>query len=199
MDRSLIIDKNLDEATNNKLNNAVDDISNRGVSDDLKALGLAVLYVKYGQNAKAIETLNKLVTSGTPSAELHFALGEIYENSSSNQLAIENYTKAMERASANGNSQVVVAAKAGLAKIEDARGNKSEASRWRQEAQAELESWKNTARFEASADMGQRGKEEERLRQLISGEQQFMLLALRGCGECAGPGYYAFGRCAPCG
>jgi tetratricopeptide (TPR) repeat protein len=198
MDRNQIVDNNLDEATNQKLNNSVNDISKREVADDLKALGLAVLYVKYGQDVKAIETLNKLIASGNPSAELHFALGEIYENSSSNQLAIENYTKAMELALANRNYQVLVAAKAGLAKILDAQGNKGEGSRWRQEAQAELESWKNTARFEASADMEQRSKEEERLRRLINSEQQFMLLASGLCGECAGPGKWVFRKCAPC-
>ncbi len=179
----------LDEAANQKLQNAVEDITQRELADEDKALGLVALYTKYGLNAKAIEILERLVATGIKLAEIHFALGEVYGNSDSNIQAKEQFQKALELALANQSPQVVVAAKAGLAKIEAVNRNMGAANRWRQEAQAGFESLKDV---EKRSEMG------ERLRRLISGEQQFMLLNSGECGVCAGPGQYFFRKCIPC-
>jgi len=179
----------IDETAIQKLQNAVDNINQRELADEEKALGLAALYTKYGLNAKAIETLEILVATGIQSAEIYFALGEIYGDSDSNSQAKELFQKALELALANQSPQVVVAAKARLAKIEAVNRNLSAANRWRQEAQAG---------FEALKDVEKRSEMGERLRRLISGEQQFMLLNSGECGVCAGPGQYFFRKCIPC-
>lgn len=173
------------EAAIERLQNAIEDIRQRKLPNPIKALGLAALYAENGLNAKAIEILEELIASGIQSAEIFFALGEVYENAGLNQQATENYNKALDLA-----SQVTLAAKAGLAKIEDVLENVDAASNLRQEA---------TVGLEALAEVEQRDEEGQRVSAFVRGEQQFLFLAARGgCGECPGPGKKFFGNCLPC-
>lgn len=176
----------LDEAASQRLRNAVEDISNRKLPNPVIALGLAALYAENGLSAKAIEILESLIASGIQSAEILFALAEVYENAGLNQQARENYNKAIELT-----SQVAIAAKAGLAKIEDTLENADTASRLRQEA---------TNGLQALAEGEQRIEGGQSVGALVRGEQQFLFLAARrDCGSCPGPGYSFFGVCNPCG
>jgi len=177
--------------SNDKLQEAIDNISQRSLPNSAIALGLAALYANNDRHTLAIETLEKLTTAGVQTAEIFFALGEVYENASSNsqnkenyvEKARENYTKALEVA-----SQMTLAAKIGLAKIEDMQGKIDAASHLRQDAQTGLE---------ALAEVERRLEEGQRVGGFVRGQQQFLFLA-GGCGECAGPGYYFFRLCNPC-
>lgn len=170
---------------NEKLQNAVNDISNRSLPNPMIALGLAALYAENGHNDKAIEILENLIAKNIQTAEIFFALAEVYENAGSHQQARENYMKAIELA-----SQVGIAAKAGLAKIEDRLENADVASRLRREATDGLQA---LAQGEQKIEVGQS------VDALVRGKQRFLFLARGGCGECAGPGYRFFGVCNPCG
>lgn len=177
---------------NAKLQKAIVDISQRSLPNPAIDLGLAALYANNGQHTLAIETLEKLTAAGVQTVEIFFALGEVYENASLNnqtkekyvEKARENYTKALEVA-----SQMILAAKIGLAKIEDMQGKTDAASHLRRDAQTGLE---------ALAEVEQGLEEGQRVSGFVRRQQQFLFLA-RGCGECPGPGYN-FGRnCVPCG
>lgn len=168
------------------LNNDVKKISGLEIPHPVKALGLAALYMEHKLHQDAISVLQELIDSDISIAEIFFALGEIHENSDSDlQAAKENYKKALALA-----SQVAIAAKVALAKIE-ARENLDAANKPHQEVTNELQ---------ALAQVAQSYEMEKRVSAFVREEEQFLFLNVKArCGECNhGNGYKFFGVCNPC-
>lgn len=173
------------EQTSMSLADAVKNISQRELANPILALGLASLHAEYGKNDEAIEIVKQLIASGIQTAEILFALAEIYESANLNEQAKENYNKAIDIS-----SQVVVAAKAGLLRIEEALGDTVAINSLRQQT---VEKFAELTDIQKSSELGQKVDD------LVQGRNKnLFLMAASRCGSCPGPGYKFLGLCLPC-
>jgi tetratricopeptide (TPR) repeat protein len=164
-------------------------IRQRKLANPIIELGEAARYADRGKNDEAIEIIEKLVASGIQTPEILFALGEVYEAANLNPKAKENYNKAIKIS-----SQVVVAAQAGLARIEDALGDGVAANSLRQES---IKKFAALADTERSRELGLK------VDGLAQGKDKFLFLSAKNiCGNCTcddgRPGRNFFGTCLPC-
>lgn len=137
---------NLDEKEKQELQNILKLVNRPGTENEVKTLTVANIYLKKGQNTKAIEMLEK---SGIQTASVFLALGDIYRfDGVNNRQAQDNYVKAIERASSVKDGQVVVLAKAGLAKIALATGDTKAVDRLYEEARATFQDLKDAEKWD---------------------------------------------------
>lgn len=171
---------------NRELAELIEDISQRKLENPILALGLASLYAEHGKNDEAIAIIEKLIAADIQTVEILLALGEVYESTNLHQQAKDNYDKAIKLS-----SQLLVAAHAGLARVEESLGNSAEAHGLHQES---ISKFAALADIEKSSDLGQR------LDDLIQNKHKFLFLKTSGgCGSCPGPGYKYGWMCLPCG
>lgn len=167
------------------LADAVKNINQRELVNPSLALGLAALHAQHGENDEAIKILEQLIASGIQTAEILFALAEIYESANLKEQAKENYNKAIEIS-----SQVVVAAKARLLRIEEALGDTVAINNLRQQV---VENSAELTDIQKSSELGQQ------VNDLVQGKNKNLFLdAAQRCGSCPGPGYTFLGWCVPC-
>ena len=165
-------------------------IRQRKLANPIIELGEAARYATRGENDEAIKIIEKLVTSGTQTAEILFALGEVYEASNLNQKAKESYSKALDIS-----LQIAVEAKARLARTENALGDSAATNSLRQES---------VEKFVASAGTEKSSALEQKIDDLAPGEGKFLFVtaARFNCGSCTcddgGTGFRYKGTCLPC-
>ncbi len=148
-------------------------MNDKPVISEAEVLALVERSIDSGEIKQAIETLKALDNAESQTAAICLTLGDLYLVEKSNILAKECYTKALALASAVGDLQVQVVAKAELARIENVLEKQDEANRLYEEVLVE---------YEALGDVEQRSKVGERLRGLINGAQKF--ISIRACAEC---------------
>jgi tetratricopeptide (TPR) repeat protein len=173
----------LDAETSKKLQASIDEIKKEYVSDEScdrsKTVGLAALYLENDQNASAFKALQDLINAGDKSAATYYYLGEVYENAGQNNKARENYEITIQLA-----SEMIVIAKAGLARIEK---DEHKASNLCLEARAAFEALQSKTVDGFSAV---RNEEQQRiilrlLEQLIpTGENRLFLLLKQITSDC---------------
>lgn len=166
---------------------------NNNLSEEDKALALAVRYYEKSQNDKAIETLKKLVDSGNQNPSIYLVLGGFYECESLHEPAEDYCKQALKLAISQESIEEQIAAKVALTKIKSISGSE-EGNCWCKEATDDFDALPQSTR---ESDGG------ESLRSLMSGEQQLLLSVLGECGDC-GPDrqWVGFGRnrrCILCG
>ncbi|OWY63953.1 hypothetical protein B7486_50010 [cyanobacterium TDX16] len=170
----------LDEAAALELRSVLEQVNRPEAVDEVRVLTLANIYLQRSQNVKAIEILEE---SGIQAATVFLALGDIYRFGGADEQAQENYRKAIEKATTVEDGQVLVAAKAGLARIEAAHGNMEAANHWHREAKDEFESLKDVERWSEVEQRLSSSTSEERS---LSSEAR-TLLFLSGCPVCTPP------------
>ena len=129
----------------NKLQNAVDIISQMELAEETKALALTVLYITNERDDDAIKTLKKLVIDGSQNPGVYRIIGDFYLRIGLNRFrfAEKCYRKAIKLAANHQYSIEKVAATAGLAEIKAAIGKEEEAKLLRREVEAGLEALGN--------------------------------------------------------
>lgn len=110
------------------------------------ALALAHLYIGHDLRAEAIETLEKLASTGSQIVAVYRLLGDLYSQVGLNRLAKERYLKAVELAASAKNIEEQAAAKAGLGQVYEMLGNFTEAVRLLTEAKTGYETLGDTQR-----------------------------------------------------
>jgi tetratricopeptide (TPR) repeat protein len=180
----------LNDAATQELQTAVEKLAELELIDEEAVIALTNLYLKSGQNTKAIETLEKVVSAGQQTAAIYRILGDIFvlDCTQNYAKAKQAYEKAIELAldvRDLRDLETLIAAKGGLTPIEEQLGNKDKAQRLREEARALCETSCN-----ALAGLGVGNKLMTRLR----------LLSERRCGECNnnGPGRWVGRECRQC-
>lgn len=150
-----------------------------------EALEIAHLHIKSNLHSIAVETLERCCNSGTheaavvhlahEAAVVYLALGDISIAKDADSLvkAKKHYKRARKLASAAEDNQVVVAATAGLAKIEAVLGDTKKAETLLQQAKE---------KFESLPDEEKWSELEEKL--TFSTSKNSRLLFLSGCPEC---------------
>lgn len=165
-------------------------IRQRKLANPIIELGEAARYAARGENDEAIKIIEKLVTSGTQTAEILFALAEVYEAANLNQKAKDSYSKALDIS-----LQMAVAAKARLARTEEALGDSVAANSLRQES---------IKKFVASADTERSSELEQKIDDPAQRKDKFLFVtaARFDCGSCTcddgGTGFNFRGICLPC-
>ncbi len=157
---------------------SVEQIKQAQLKPHREALEIAHLHIKSDLHDRAVETLKEC---DVHEAVIHLALGDILITKNSDKLveAKECYEKASKLALASDkkDGQVVVAATAGLAKIEAVLGKTEEADKLLQDAKGKFNSLRNGEKWEEL---------EAKLTTSIGNERS--LLFLSNCGECSTDG-----------
>jgi hypothetical protein len=110
-------------------------IENINLSDEGKAITLAIFYQLNNLNSDAITTLETLVETGTETPLVYQMLGDLYVKTGLNSLAEQSYNQAIELASNPENLEVLTNAQAGLAGVNIVLGNMFQAGKLAQQAE----------------------------------------------------------------
>lgn len=109
---------------------AIEQIDDRKIADETKALQRAYFYIGSDLKAEAIETLEALVATGIQEVLVYRKLGDLYWQEGVTLLAENHYLKAHELASAAKDIGEQAQLQEALGDLYGAIGEKQEALRW---------------------------------------------------------------------
>ncbi|MBD1902070.1 tetratricopeptide repeat protein [Trichocoleus sp. DQ-A3] len=126
---------------------AIAQLNNQQVTDKVKALQSAYLYIGSDLKSEAIETLEALIAGGTQEATIYRRLGDLYWRGGVTLLAESNYLEAVKKATDAKDVEEQAQISATLGDFYVAIGEEQEAIRWLTQARDSYKSLGNTQRI----------------------------------------------------
>ena len=134
----------LDEDSTRKVQNELEAIDKKELTEEEYTLELIDIFIVHGLNAKAIEILEQQAAADSRNPAIYAELGNLYRFAGLNLLAEKQYRKTLNLIREEQNIREQIIAKFGLAEILPLLCKEEEANRLKQEVKQDLKTIENS-------------------------------------------------------